>query len=235
VLGCGPESSDDQVVIFDHNVQYRAGRAPDIAAQVVAAGADVLVLQEVWPALMAELEADPALAEHRYRASEALDATTGLALWSRWPLPDATLGRPGGRPILRAEVDSPHGRFTVHAVHTSAPVGTALSAAWRTELAELATYGTATPTVLAGDFNATADHRQFRAVLDQGWTDVHRPKGCGFDATWPEGRAVPPVSLLRLDHVLVTEHVEVLATEIGPASGSDHRSVTATIRLAQGP
>jgi endonuclease/exonuclease/phosphatase (EEP) superfamily protein YafD len=232
VIGCGAETSEDQLVIFDHNVQYLGGQPPEVAAQVARAGADVVVLQEVWPGFVAGLEAQPDMAEYRYRATEAVNGTTGLAVWSRWPLAGARLDQLAGSPIMRVSVESPHGSFALHAVHTTAPVGSSRAAAWSRELEALAGYDTTTPALLAGDFNATVDHSQFRAVVDQGWTDVHDRKGCGLDTTWPAGGR-SPVSLLRLDHVLVTDDFEVLAVELGPPAGSDHRSVIATVRLAQ--
>ena len=130
---------------------------------------------------------------------------------------------------MRARIDGPHGPFTVDNIHLTAPVAGGLVSSWESQLAELQAVDTSGAAILAGDFNATMDHSQFRDLVERGWTDAHEPKGCGFDATWPTGRATP--TLLRLDHVLVTERFEVLAVEIGPGDGSDHRSVTATVRL----
>ena len=99
---------------------------------------------------------------------------------------------------------------------------------WAAQLDALAGYDRATPAALVGDFNATADHSQFRAITNAGWTDAHDPKGCGYDATWPADQLMP---VLRLDHALLTDHFEVRALDLGPGNGSDHRSLTTTIRL----
>ncbi len=229
VIGCRSESAADAIVIHTHNVWWPNGDPAAVAAGAVASGADVIVLQEVWPAFMAALEADPSLADYRYRTSEPSDNTTGLAIWSRHPISEATSERLVDVPLLRARIDSPHGSFMLDNIHLTAPVAGGLVSSWDAQLAALEARDATGATVLAGDFNATMDHQQFRSFVNQGWTDAHEPKGCGYDATWPTGRRTP--TLLRLDHVMVTDRFDVLGLEIGPGGGSDHRSVTATVRL----
>lgn len=229
VVGCGPETSEDAVVVYTHNVRVRSGQPAAVAGSIAASDADIVVLQEVWPAFMDVLEADPLLAGFRYRTSEPADDTTGLAVWSRFPITAATIDRLGGVPMLRTRIDGPAGSFGLDAVHLTAPISAEHVPAWQAQLDGLAAYDASTPAIMAGDFNATMDHSQFRHLLDRGWTDAHEPKGCGFDATWPSGGRTP--TLLRLDHVLVTDHFEVLAVAIGSDDGSDHRSVVVTVRL----
>ena len=132
-------------------------------------------------------------------------------------------------PLLRVTVDGPTGPFALVAVHVPAPRDTSLIEKWDAELVAMTAIDPTTPTVLAGDFNASEDHAQFRALLARGWTDVHAAKGCGFDATWPEDRLFPP--FVRIDHVLVSRHFTPTGLEIGPGASSDHRSVTASIVL----
>jgi endonuclease/exonuclease/phosphatase family metal-dependent hydrolase len=231
VVGCGPEEAADGIVIYNHNVQYHGADPGRVAETIGASDADVIVLQEVWSGFLEELAAQPSMSPLRYRANEPDEGTTGLAVWSRWPLERAMLDRSIGNPRLTVDVASTHGTFTLIDVHTTAPVDSGRAGRWATELVALGNTDTERPTVLAGDFNATADHAQFRGLLAQGWTDVHSVKGCGFGATWPR-RTIPPVSLLRLDHILVTDDFQVLAVEIGGDGGSDHASVIATVRLA---
>ena len=85
--------------------------------------------------------------------------------------------------------------------------------------------------MIGGDFNATVHHARFRSLLRSGWTDVHEPKGCGFDATWPADHPLVPMPLLQLDHTLVSDHWEVLSVEIGEPNGADHHPVISRIRL----
>ena len=87
------------------------------------------------------------------------------------------------------------------------------------------------PVVVAGDLNATWDHRPFRDLMRTGLRDAAIEGGHGGARTWPnDRRLVPP--LLRLDHILVSGEVTVAGYRIGPGRGSDHRSVTAELAVS---
>jgi endonuclease/exonuclease/phosphatase family metal-dependent hydrolase len=232
VIGCGPSSSDDEIVIYTHNVWWRRGEPEAIANSIDSSQADIVVLQEVSPELIDALGQHPLLADdYRFRASEPSDEDiNGLAVWSRYPISDATVDVLGETtPRLRTTIESPRGPFRLDAVHVTAPISDDRVREWETQLSQLAATDDAAPTLLAGDFNATEDHLQFRSILEQGWTDAHGPKGCGLDATWASERWFP--TLLRLDHVLASGHFEVLALEVGHNASSDHRPVIATVRI----
>ncbi len=232
VVGCEPATSDDAFSIYSHNVWWQRGESDPIARSIDASDADILVLQEVWPSLLDELAAHPLLTgDYRYRASEPSDQdVNGLAVWSRFPISEAALEQlDDSTPVLRTTIEGPTGPFRLGAIHVTSPTSGAGTAAWDQQLDQLSRADTSSPALLVGDFNATDDHEQFRAILESGWTDAHGPKGCGLDATWPNARIWPTV--LRLDHVLATEHFEVLAMDVGDNATSDHRPVIATLRL----
>ena len=230
LIGCGPTQSDDAIVVYTHNLLWTNQEVDVIAAAIAEAQPDVVVLQEVRRETQRGLLATEALAHMSYTAGEEFEKPLEIALWSRWPIRDVTLHSVAGRPRLEAIVQSPHGEFELHGVHLAAPVDRELSADWEAGLRDLERVDPGAPALLAGDFNATVDHAQFRSLLGRGWTDVHDEKGCGLDATWPD-RPGPGFPVLRLDHVLVSPHWDVLGVEIGDASGSDHRPVVASIRL----
>jgi endonuclease/exonuclease/phosphatase family metal-dependent hydrolase len=93
--------------------------------------------------------------------------------------------------------------------------------------------------ILAGDFNATRDHREFRQLLAAGdlvdTAEAGTPSGRPFGAlrprlTWPADRAWP--ALTRLDHILVSsESIAVESHAVVAVEGSDHRGLIATLRL----
>ena len=62
---------------------------------------------------------------------------------------------------------------------------------WQSDLARLAEVmaNPASPTIVAGDFNATRDHRQFRELLDNGYTDAGSDAGAGILPTYPADRS----------------------------------------------
>lgn len=230
VVGCGGESAEDEIVLYDHNVEVGMGDPVAVAEAIGAAGADIVVLQEVYPLFAERLAARPEVAALPHRETLARSDPTGLAVWSRWPIIESDVVTLVDLPMIRAVIDTPTGPLEVYAVHTSAPYSADNVDRWDAQLRLLATIRPDRPTVLAGDFNATTGHAQFRGLLRQGWTDAHRPKGCGLGTTWPARGRIPP--LLRLDHVLVDDRIDVLGLELGPAGGGDHRAVIATLRIA---
>jgi endonuclease/exonuclease/phosphatase (EEP) superfamily protein YafD len=86
--------------------------------------------------------------------------------------------------------------------------------------------------ILAGDFNATLDHRALRGVLSGGYADSADRAGTGLRATWPAlpRRALP----ITIDHVLVDRRVRVERVRVERIPGSDHRAVIAELRLPAG-
>jgi len=88
------------------------------------------------------------------------------------------------------------------------------------------------PQVVAGDFNASRDHRPFRHLLAAGFQDcadssLSRPWP-GF--TWPTTRTLLPV--MRLDHVLVSRTATVRTTRAIRVAHTDHLAVVAVIEFA---
>ncbi|MEW9548209.1 endonuclease/exonuclease/phosphatase family protein [Nonomuraea sp. NPDC050783] len=83
--------------------------------------------------------------------------------------------------------------------------------------------------VLAGDFNASLDHRAFRALLERGYVDAAAQAGKGLVPTWPASRPVP--SVIAIDHVVADERVAVRRVEVADVPGTDHRGVFAELQL----
>jgi endonuclease/exonuclease/phosphatase family metal-dependent hydrolase len=237
VVGCGAEAGQGpEAVIHTHNVLAGSsgGEPAGVAASIVAADPDVVVLQEVRWAFLVELRLLPELDHLAHRSEETVNFDSGTIIWSRWPLSDLTVNEFGERDLLSAVVDHPERPFTIYNVHTQAPIPPSNVAVWNRQFDQLGAVERSAPTVLAGDFNATADHAVFRGLLDRGWQDAHDRKGCGYDATWPVGVGLP-VPLLQLDHVLSTSHFEVREVSIGDAGGSDHRPVTVRLGIESQP
>jgi endonuclease/exonuclease/phosphatase (EEP) superfamily protein YafD len=90
------------------------------------------------------------------------------------------------------------------------------------------------PQLLAGDFNASKDHRPFRRLVAAGYVD------CADAAwrrqwpavTWPSGRWRRPV--MRLDHVLASRaDFTVQDSRTVLVAGTDHRGVLVSLRLRE--
>ncbi len=231
VIGCGAETAPDSLTIYSANVLAHGGRSSDIASSIIAEDPDVVAMQEVRWAVMTELRADPRLAEYRYWSNETMGMPVGELIFSRYPLEDVQVRPLHSGGLVTATVVSESGPFVLSSVHTQAPAEADNVRGWHRQLDQLANLDKSEPAILAGDFNATSDHQPFRTVLNSGWTDVHDEKGCGFDTTWPIDDRVP-FPVYRLDHVLVTDHFEVLDVRFGDPAGSDHVPVITSVRLS---
>jgi len=115
------------------------------------------------------------------------------------------------------------------AFHSVAPVPGSVPE-WNADLALLSRWCAGpTPAVVAGDFNATLDHSALRAGT-AGCADAAEQRGAGLIPTWG------PNSTLRrlgpqIDHVFATDGITAEAFDVHDIGGSDHRAVSATLRL----
>jgi len=117
----------------------------------------------------------------------------------------------------------------VHAPPPLPPWRARGAASWRQGLAGIPDPGEL-PVVMAGDFNATLDHAQFRRLLARGYADAAATAGRGLVPTWgpePDGRP----GLLTIDHVLTDSRCVTRTTAAHRLAGSDHRALYAEICL----
>lgn len=232
VIGCGGQSTAGDITIYTANVLVGGGRPSEVADSILAESADVFLLQEVSDSFLQSLLADERMVRtYPYRSHPEDWGHAGRIIWSRWPLTDSTNESFVTSRLVSTTVQSPQGPFRLTNIHAQAPDNGPKIGPWKAQFAQLAEIDTLAPAVMAGDFNATGDHRPFRTLLDRGWTDVHEPKGCGFGATWPIDNRVP-VPFYRLDHVLVTDHFEVRDLRFGRPGGSDHLPVITELQLS---
>ena len=155
------------------------------------------------------------------------------SIYARYPLRGGPLAAPVSAARCTARLDLPSGQFVqlacVHASPPKPPWSPDAAARWRSQLAALPAPGDS-PRILAGDFNATLDHAQFRRLLRRGYVDAASQVGNGLAFTWgPQPNRRP--TLLAIDHVLIDRRCAVVATSAHPLAGSDHRALFAELRL----
>jgi len=170
----------------------------------------------------------------------------GLALVSRVPLSYVDTWSSQGHPQFDAVVVAPSaGAFRLLLVHTWGPVGRTRVRAWHKQLAEVgarardgagagAPPSRGLPVVMMGDFNATRQHRSFDHLVEEGWSDAGTLRFGGWRGTWPADRRWLP-ALFRIDHVLAGPGIAVCSGRAWNACGSDHRPVSAVLRLPPSP
>ncbi len=140
--------------------------------------------------------------------------------------------------VLRDVLDTQLGGLVVDtgdlrliAVHPLSPVS---PDGWRddhnTVLAAVQEYD---PDLVAGDFNATPDHRPMRALDEAGYRDSADVANAGFQPTWPVNGLFGLIGFLGpvapIDHVLVSDDWTVTATQTVEIDGTDHKPVVAVV------
>jgi endonuclease/exonuclease/phosphatase (EEP) superfamily protein YafD len=229
-----PAADGPVLRVLTVNLQYGRAAGGQLVELVRSTGADVLFLQELDEDAVSRLK-QAGLGEllphemadivgYRYR---------GSGIYARYPLrPGLTIG-PSYASQPTARLDLPWGRSAqlvcVHPHPPAPPWHAPAAPRWRLELAALPPPGDL-PVILAGDYNATLDHAQFRRLLRLGHVDAASQVGNGLVPTWgpePHGRPV----LLPFDHVLVDPRCAVLATSTHQLPESDHRALYAEFRL----
>ncbi|MEB0288269.1 endonuclease/exonuclease/phosphatase family protein [Cryobacterium sp. 10I1] len=218
--------------IVSANVLLDNTELATLAGELVATDADVIVLEEVTPEHLATLAASPLWAAYPERILDALPGYHGSAIFSRLPIEDGGPIDVAGSPMLEARIHTPAGLVRIIDVHAVAPVTSENTVLWRGQYAELARIAASdTGTlILAGDFNATLDHAPLRRLVATGLRDAFVESGRGFGATWPRWDGVVP-PLMRLDHVLVSQQVTVVAVTDQTSAGSDHRRLVVDLAL----
>lgn len=199
---------------------------------------DVLAVQELTPALADELRSIGLDKELPYSNIDPRDVAAGSGLWLRYRAqPSASLsGLSFAAPTMTVRVGTEE-TVTFASVHPSSP-WPGREWLWEKDLQTLGLdlMRISGEKVVMGDFNASRDHADFRAVLAA--NDLHDAADLAKDlswpgATWPAGGVIP--SFTRLDHVLVSPVFGVQSAEPATIAGSDHKAVLATLTVCGGP
>ncbi|MFF7254716.1 endonuclease/exonuclease/phosphatase family protein [Streptomyces microflavus] len=223
----GPDTGARELVVVQHNVSDENPDPAGTARALVAAGGDLVALEEVVVPALAVYE-DVLGADYPHHV---VHGTVGL--WSKYPIAEERLVdiRPrafeeGWSRGLRAVVRTPYGEVAAYVAHPpSVRVGAGgLASAPRDESARMlgdAVRGEEVGTViLMGDLNGTVDDRGLGPLTSQ--LNVAER---GFAFSYPA--ALP---LARIDQVLARSatvgHIRTL-----PATGSDHLPVAARVTL----
>lgn len=226
-------AAPDDLVVMSANLEYGEGDPGRIVELVREHEVDLLVLLEVMTGREGGLAAAGLSAELPYAVGRADDiGAGGTVIRSRYPLrelPSATAAqasREFRQPVAAVAIPG-RAEILVRAVHPLPPASPTMTGSWRRGLATLADWVAAAPPdtvlVLAGDFNASADHPAYRIVAD-GLVDAHREAGKGLVTTWPRETRIPP--FVQLDHVLA-RGLAVVDAGSDPVPGSDHAAVWA--------
>ncbi len=155
----------------------------------------------------------------------------GIALFSKTPFVNARKESLSAAEVatIIAEIDCGGGQATLIVTHPVPPVGSEYTRNRNEQLVNLAELAQQTSghVIMAGDFNAPPWSPYFKQLVrDSGLRDSRQ--GFGIQPTWPSFRKM---LYTPIDHVLVSESVNVHERRVGPANGSDHHPVVMVFSL----
>ncbi|MGO4235565.1 endonuclease/exonuclease/phosphatase family protein [Pseudarthrobacter sp. YAF2] len=225
------------LVAMTINAELGGADASGIVGMVRDRHVDLLAVEEYTPALerkLTEAGLDQLLP---HRVAHAREGAGGAAVYSTYKLKEAGVlpGTQFTMPVARLELADGSGTsLRIVAVHTLAPVGDALQQ-WRSDLAAVGRVDNgAGPLLLAGDFNATYDHHEFRSLLagtggSRTLVDVAASLGSRLVPTWPmRGYRLPGITL---DHLVTSPDIRGSNYSVQRVPGTDHAAVVATLHI----
>ncbi|MGC9442085.1 endonuclease/exonuclease/phosphatase family protein [Streptomyces sp. WG5] len=217
--------------VLTSNVEFGQGTGELISA-VRREKPDLVFVQECEYTCDAALRRDLA-ADYPHRQAVEGGGSEGSVILSTFPL-EPTSGVPGTMGMPGAVADVRGHAVRLQLAHPMPPLPDQVGL-WREELDALRDVAAAeagengTPTVLAGDFNASQDHAAFRRILDTGLRDAARLAGADRTATWPARTA--PAFGVQIDHVLVSEDFTARRARFLDLADTDHRALVVDLTL----
>jgi endonuclease/exonuclease/phosphatase (EEP) superfamily protein YafD len=218
------------LVVMTTNLLHGRADARDVLRLVREHGVDVLSLQELTPDAVDHLDAEGARRLLPGRVLRPSAGAAGTGLMARRGLRAISAPPPRVAELLHAALALPNGgELGLVAVHPFPPLSSRRVDKWQAVLRALPDpRDDGRPNVLAGDFNATLDHRDLRRVLARGYTDAADATGDGLRPSFPALRSLPPITI---DHVLVPDSILVRRVRYLEVAGSDHRALVVELVL----
>ncbi|MFE9577665.1 endonuclease/exonuclease/phosphatase family protein [Nocardia sp. NPDC006044] len=227
-------SGDDggpSVNAMQANLLFDGADPRALVDEVRARNIAVLTVNELTPAAVEGLGKAglDQLLPHRYLSPGR--TATGTGIWSSYPLSETVEYDGFVLNQLSATATVPGiGPVAIYAFHPVPPIyGTTV---WADELSRLRGILDRSPTdrpvLVGGDFNATYDHAQFRAMLSARFDDAAEQAGAGHLVTYPTDKTWPPI--VGIDHFLIARG-HATEVETVPIPGADHRALFARILL----
>ncbi len=224
-----------QLTAMNINSEYGQADAAEIVRLVRENGVTLLTVQEHSHALEDRLAAAGLSGLLPNRISDPTDDAAGSAIYSAHRIERVGIvpDTPFQMPIVRVTVEGAGAPAVIEVanIHTLPPVDVRIGQ-WRSDLAAVARLADRPGNrLLIGDFNATYDHAEFRALLDgpdgRKMVDVGTAAGMRLVPTWPmEGPRLPGIAI---DHLVTSPGITNSGYAVHRVPGTDHAAVVATL------
>lgn len=222
------------VAVLTANIKMGAA-IEDLVTLILREQPDIVFVQECNQLCADALQSKPVKKVLRYQVLDPRPDSAGAAILSAYPLTTPTelfrqsaIGSEFSMPEAILEIPE-IGTVAAKSAHPFPPVPQSerFWASGLTALAKFSMHYGAMPVLVAGDFNAGVEHKQFRDVMDSGrLRDAAAELGIAKPTWQMDGR---PFIEATLDHVLFSGAVarSYLVFEL---EGSDHKAVLATLQ-----
>ncbi|WP_435822074.1 endonuclease/exonuclease/phosphatase family protein [Actinacidiphila alni] len=221
-------SAGGDLTVLTHNVNAENPDPDGTAKDVIAAGADIVALEELAESQAPRYARDLAAA-YPYHS---VQGTVGL--WSKYPLTGVRTVdiKMGWTRAMRAAVRTPHGQVAVYVAHLPSvrvKFNAGFTAGQRDSAADALGQAIADESlrdvVLLGDLNGTMNDRALASVTSQ-MRSTQGAAGNGFGFSWPAS-----FPMARIDQIMV-KGIEPKASWTLPRTGSDHLPVAARLQVS---
>jgi endonuclease/exonuclease/phosphatase (EEP) superfamily protein YafD len=213
-----------QARVLVYNLYYLNPDLPSAVTEIKKHNADVVFLMEYSEDIQSKIENQ--FEEYPYRLIRPSRMTMGLAIFSKIPLDYAEIHRNEETRIpvfdVQFQIAGQPVNFVAGHAWPPMPQWGALSQAQSREIIRVAEERAQTglPLIVAGDFNATQWSAIFAEIENNAQVKDAR-LGFGLSLTHKGGWLYG----LSLDHVLVSEHFEIINFFTSDMAGSDHTPI----------
>ena len=210
----------------------------EAADQLVACGADIIVIAEATPAFMDHFDAAGGDRSHPHRLTDPTDDSDyAVTIVARLPLGEGSrVLSLGPLRLALAELDVGGITTTVVALNPMSSFDPDGQETWKEQMEELQKFVPTIngPLVVAGDLNSTSYRPQFDQLLQTGLTDGIDTLGQAWRPSFslssvPRLSALP--AIVRIDQALVNDRVCALRLRNMDACGSDHVPFAITLAV----
>lgn len=226
-------TDQDAVTLYTHNMLYNTANEQEVAAQARANSADIVALQEVLPDQIETVRQELSFRDVYMSDCDCSVNEDELALVTRYPIIEAetvNVDIRGGQ-IINVRLDVEGSPLRVFVVHLPVPIVPSTYATRERGFARLSELleSVNEPVVIMGDFNTTQWSPSLRRFSASNERLVNVVNNGSSAISWCD-RFVS-LACLRIDHVFVDTQIEILSSEVGLSSGSDHRAIITMVKL----